>query len=465
MARVLTPRAEDFPRWYQDLIAKAQLADNGPVRGHDGHPTGRLRHLGAHAGRDGRPDQGRRRARTRTSRCSSRRATCKREAEHVEGFSPGAGGRHPRRRQAARRAGGGAPDQRDRHRRVHGQVGRLATGTCRCCSTSGPTWSAGSCARGCSCAPASSSGRRGTPRTPTEADARAYARRILHDVYEDFMVDVLAIPVVRRAARPARERFAGATNTYTCEGMMGDGKALQMGTSHELGQNFAKAFDITYSAEAGAVEHAWTTSWGISTRMLGGLIMAHGDDNGLRVPPRLAPIQAYVMVVKDGEGVGEAAGQAARRAARRRRPGGARRPHRHPVRPPGRRRRAQGLPGTRRGRPPRPGRRQRRRGPAGRRLEDPGRRSTTWSATVLAALDADQQALLRRGAGAAARSRTVEVTTLAEAIEAAATGWARLPWSAVGAAGRGRGQRPGRDGALPGPRRRLGAATPRTSPT
>ncbi len=133
--------------------------------------------------------------------------------------------------------------------------------------------------------------------------------------------------------------------------MMGDGKALQLGTSHELGQNFAKAFDISYSSKEGGREHAWTTSWGTSTRMLGGLIMAHGDDNGLRVPPRLAPIQAYVMVVKDGDGVGEAAAKlrdglrdAGVRVALDDRTDTA-------VRPPGRRRRAAGLSGTRRGRP------------------------------------------------------------------------------------------------------------------
>src|SRR5690349_20889950 len=140
----------------------------------------------------------------------------------------------------------------------------------------------------------------------SEDDARAYARRILHDVYEDFMRAVLAVPVLV-GRKTIRERFAGATSTYTLEAMMGDGKALQMGTSHELGQNFAKAFDIVYSSAEGRQEHAWTTSWGTSTRMLGGLIMSHGDDNGLRVPPRLAPIQAYVMVVKDGDGVTAAA--------------------------------------------------------------------------------------------------------------------------------------------------------------
>src|SRR6266496_1201393 len=87
----------------------------------------------------------------------------------------------------------------------------------------------------------------------------------------------------------------------TCEAMMGDGKALQMATSHELGQNFAAAFGITYTDPAGQSQTCWTTSWGSSTRMIGGLIMAHGDDNGLRIPPRVAPIQAVVIAVKDDE--------------------------------------------------------------------------------------------------------------------------------------------------------------------
>src|SRR5436305_3995679 len=141
----------------------------------------------------------------------------------------------------------------------------------------------------------------------SEADAHAYASRILHDVYEDVLVNVLSVPVVV-GRKTVRERFAGATSTYTLEAMMGDGKALQMGTSHELGQNFARAFGIDYLAASGQRELAWTTSWGIATRLIGGLIMAHGDDLGLRVPPRLAPVQAIVLVVKEGEGVAAAAG-------------------------------------------------------------------------------------------------------------------------------------------------------------
>src|SRR5262249_59004873 len=109
--------------------------------------------------------------------------------------------------------------------------------------------------------------------------------------------------------KTAKERFAGAINTLTLEGMMGDAKALQMGTSHELGQNFARVFDIDYSDATGQRRTAWTTSWGSSTRMVGGLIMAHGDDAGLRVPPRLAPVQAVAPAGEE-----EAAAPAAPRA-------------------------------------------------------------------------------------------------------------------------------------------------------
>jgi prolyl-tRNA synthetase len=140
----------------------------------------------------------------------------------------------------------------------------------------------------------------------TEDDARAYAERILWEVYAGFMIEVLAIPVIP-GRKTARERFPGAINTLTCEAMMGDGKALQMGTSHELGQNFAKVFGTQYTSEAGALEHVWQTSWGVSTRMVGGLIMAHGDDAGLRLPPRLAPTQAVVLLVRAEDGAGEAA--------------------------------------------------------------------------------------------------------------------------------------------------------------
>jgi prolyl-tRNA synthetase len=140
----------------------------------------------------------------------------------------------------------------------------------------------------------------------TDDDARAYALQILNDVYRSTMVDVLRVPVLT-GHKTARERFAGANKTWTCEGMMGDGKALQMGTSHELGQNFSRPFDITYSNASGSLEYVWQTSWGASTRLVGALVMAHGDDFGLRLPPAVAPAQVVVMVVKDDVAVGEAA--------------------------------------------------------------------------------------------------------------------------------------------------------------
>ena len=120
------------------------------------------------------------------------------------------------------------------------------------------------------------------------------------------MVDVLHIPVLT-GHKTERERFAGANRTWTCEGMMGDGKALQMGTSHELGQNFSKPFDITYTNASGSLEYVWQTSWGVSTRLVGALVMGHGDDFGLRLPPALAPVQVVVLVVKDAPEVRTAA--------------------------------------------------------------------------------------------------------------------------------------------------------------
>ena len=138
---------------------------------------------------------------------------------------------------------------------------------------------------------------------------------------------------------------------------MGDGKALQMGTSHELGQNFARAFDIQYLDDTGTQQLAWTTSWGVSTRMVGGLIMAHGDDRGLRLPPRLAPIQVVVMAVRDDADVIAARADAGRRAPGGRRAGPARRAGRGVGRAAGHRLGAQGRPGPAGARPPRPGRR------------------------------------------------------------------------------------------------------------
>ena len=132
--------------------------------------------------------------------------------------------------------------------------------------------------------------------TREEAEERA---RMMLDVYADFARDILAIPVVR-GVKSETERFAGALDTYTIEAMMQDGKALQSGTSHFLGQNFAKAFDVTYLNKENKPEYVWATSWGVSTRLIGALIMTHSDDNGLVLPPRLAPIQVVIIPITKG---------------------------------------------------------------------------------------------------------------------------------------------------------------------
>jgi len=430
MARVLTPRAEDFPRWYQDLIAKAQLADNGPVRG-----TMVIRPAGYSIWERMQAEMD---ARIKIAGAENAyfplfipESYLKREAEHVEGFSPElavvthGGGKQLAEPVVVRPTsetviGEFMAKWVDSYRDLPlllnqwANVVRWELRPRIFLRTSEFLWQEGHTAHA------------------TNEDARSYARKILHDVYEDFMVGVLGIPVVV-GRKTDRERFAGATSTYTLEGMMGDGKALQMGTSHELGQNFAKAFDITYSAASGGVEHAWTTSWGTSTRMLGGLIMSHGDDNGLRVPPRLAPIQAYVMIVKDGDGVTAAAHKL-----------------RDALRDAGVRvglddrvdtafgRRA--VDAELKGYPVRieVGPRDLAAGNAvvARRFD--GSKTPVPVADVvgrvLSVLEEDQQKL-HDEALAFRESHTVEVSNLADAIAATATGWARVPWSAVGVEG------------------------------
>src|SRR4051794_14007973 len=304
MARVLTPRAEDFPRWYQDLIAKAELADNGPVRG-----TMVIRPAGWAIWERMQAEMD---LRIKAAGAENAyfplfipQSYLTREAEHVEGFSP---------ELAVVTIGGGKElDEpvvvRPTSETVIGEfmakwinsyrdlplllnqwanVVRWELRTRLFLRSSEFLWQEGHTAHA------------------TEADARDYALRILHDVYRDFMVEVLAMPVLV-GRKTKQERFPGAINTLACEAMMRDGKALQMGTSHELGQNFATAFDIVYQDEGGTQQHCWTTSWGTSTRMMGGLIMAHGDDAGLRIPPRLAATQVVVLAIRDDEGVGAAA--------------------------------------------------------------------------------------------------------------------------------------------------------------
>jgi prolyl-tRNA synthetase len=265
-------------------------------------------------------------------------------------------------------------------------------------------------------------------------DAAAYARTIHADVYNDFLETVLAMPT-HLGIKPASERFPGATNSMTAEGVMRDGKALQFVTSHEFGQNFSKVFDIFFQNEAGQAELCYTTSWGSSTRIVGGLIMAHGDDDGLVLPPRLAPTQIVVIAVRDEPDVNQAcAGIVAALSA-------------------------QGLRATL----------DRGRGSFGRRVtdweikgvplrvevgprdlaqdlatlvrRDNGEKLTTsidsLSTRAAALLETIQQQMFD-GALRFRDERTLDVASLDEALEAAQDGFARLAWDLVGETGEAR---------------------------
>ncbi|MDR3272986.1 MAG: proline--tRNA ligase [Flavobacteriaceae bacterium] len=143
----------------------------------------------------------------------------------------------------------------------------------------------------------------------TRQEAVEEAERMLN-VYTDFVENFMGIPVIQGVKSPA-ERFAGAEETYTIEAMMQDGKALQAGTSHFLGQNFAKAFDVKYQSKEGTQEYVWATSWGVSTRLIGALIMSHSDDHGLVLPPNIAPIQVVIVPIHKTDEQWEAIGKVA----------------------------------------------------------------------------------------------------------------------------------------------------------
>ncbi len=132
----------------------------------------------------------------------------------------------------------------------------------------------------------------------TEKEAIAEAEQMMH-VYADFAENYMAVPVIK-GTKTESERFAGAIETYCIEALMQDGKALQAGTSHFLGQNFAKAFDVKFATKEGDKEYVWATSWGVSTRLMGALVMTHSDDNGLVIPPKLAPIQVVIVPIYKG---------------------------------------------------------------------------------------------------------------------------------------------------------------------
>ncbi len=433
-APVLTPQAIDFPRWYQDLVAKAELADNGPVRG-----TMVIRPYGyglwerMQAEMDARiKETGAQNAYFPLLIPESYFA---KEAEHVEGFAPElavvthGGGKELEEPAVVRPTSEmiindyfskWVQSYRDLPLLINqwANVVRWEMRPRIFLRTTEFLWQEGHTAHA------------------TQEDARAFAAHIHRDVYEDFMVNVLAMDTVP-GRKTVKERFAGAINTLTLEGMMGDGKAIQMATSHELGQNFAKAFNTRYLSKEGRQELVWQTSWGSTTRMIGALVMAHGDDNGLRVPPRLAAIQAVVLAIKGDEAVlakvheiGDrlkAAGVRVRVDDRTDVPFGRR-----------------AVDWELKGVPVRieVGPRDLESGTAMLVRRIPGGKEPVALDTLVRLLPTvleEDQALLLAQSRERRESRTSDVSTFEEAVEAAtAGGWARIPWSVLGEKGEAR---------------------------
>jgi prolyl-tRNA synthetase len=430
-APVLTPQAEDFPRWYQDLISKAELADNGPVRG-----TMVIRPYGYGLWERMQQDMDARIKGTGTQNAYFPllipQSYLAKEADHVEGFAPElavvthGGGKELEEPAVVRPTSEmivndyfskWVQSYRDLPLLINqwANVVRWELRPRLFLRTTEFLWQEGHTAHA------------------TYEEARDFAARIHRHVYADFMESVLAMDVVL-GRKTAKERFAGAINTLTLEGMMGDGKALQMGTSHELGQNFAKAFHTQYLSKEGKQELVWQTSWGSTTRMIGALVMMHGDDHGLRVPPRLAPVQVVVLAIKGDEAV----------LAKVREIGDALKAAGIRVRiddrtdtPFGRRAVDWELKGV----PVRVevGPRDLENGTAmlARRIPG-GKEAVPVDALpgLLPTILEEDQALLLKESRERRESRTSDVATIEEAIEAAAAGgWARIPWATLGEAG------------------------------
>lgn len=297
MADKVTPRSEDYSRWYTDVVQMADLADYAPVKGCMViKPYGYALWENIKRGLD------RRFKATGHSNAYFPlfipMSFIQKEAQHVEGFSP---------ELAVVTVGGGKKLEeplvvRPTSETVIGHmyakwiqsyrdlpvlinqwanVVRWEMRTRLFLRTMEFLWQEGHTAHA------------------TAEEAMAETLQML-DVYTEFAVEDAAIPVIP-GRKSESEKFAGAVTSYTIEAMMGDGKALQSGTSHFLGQNFAKAFDIRFLDENNELQHVWTTSWGLSTRMVGAVIMAHGDDQGLVLPPKLAPIQVVVVPIWKSE--------------------------------------------------------------------------------------------------------------------------------------------------------------------
>jgi len=293
MAKVITPRQEDYSRWYTDAITQSQMADYSPVKGCMViRPLGYAVWEGMQKELDARfKETGHQNAYFPLFIPES---FLQKEAEHVAGFAPEC---------AVVTHGGGKKleeplvvrptsetiiyamyakwiqSYRDLPILINqwANVVRWEMRTRLFLRTTEFLWQEGHTAHA------------------TEPEAEEEALKIL-EIYRRFAEDHMAIPVYT-GVKSDSERFAGALRTYCIEALMQDGKALQAGTSHNLGQNFAKAFEVKFQTKDGTWEHVWSTSWGVSTRLVGALVMAHGDDNGVSFPPRLAPIQVVLVPI------------------------------------------------------------------------------------------------------------------------------------------------------------------------
>jgi prolyl-tRNA synthetase len=293
MSKGITPRSEDYSRWYGDVIAGAELAENSPVRG-----CMVIRPHGYAIWENIQRVLDRKFKETGHENAYFPlfipESFLKKEAEHVEGFAPECA--------VVTEAGGKPLEERlyirptsetviwDMYRKwimsyrdlpilinQWANVVRWEMRTRLFLRTTEFLWQEGHTAHA------------------TEAEAEEEARRML-GVYASFAEEYMALPVLA-GVKTDSEKFKGAVRTYCIEGMMQDAKALQAGTSHQLGQNFSRAFDVTFQNAQGEREYVWATSWGVSTRLVGALIMAHSDDKGLVLPPRLAPIHAVVVPI------------------------------------------------------------------------------------------------------------------------------------------------------------------------
>lgn len=316
----ITPRSEDFSAWYTDLIMKAELADYSPVRGCMViRPNGyAIWEQMQRALDDMFKETGHQNA---YFPLFIPQSFLSKEAEHVEGFAP---------ETAVVTHGGGKELEEPLVVRPTSEtiiysmfskwiqswrdlpllmnqwanVVRWEMRTRLFLRTTEFLWQEGHTAHA------------------TEEEAEAETRQMLA-VYRRFMEEWMAMPVVT-GRKTESEKFAGALRTYSCEALMQDNKALQAGTSHNLGQNFAKAFDVQFQTADGGLDHVWNTSWGVSTRMIGGLIMTHGDDTGLVCPPRLAQWQVVIVPIWKTDEERDATVAAADRIAATLRDGGIR---------------------------------------------------------------------------------------------------------------------------------------------